>query len=139
MNRISLVPIAVMAALVSGCTSVERAYPGHSYAQVWRAAQVVAESPEYNDWIVTENNVYVNEENQRVEVYRILKRERWSPNAPPTREEQEWRISLEMVPDADPPAVRCLSRGLGVPAHADLEASRYLEEIASLLRGEDLP
>lgn len=120
-------------ALLGGCTSMERSYPGHTDQQVWKAMQVVAEDPEYKDWVVSENEVFVHEGERRIEVYRRLLREYWAPNSSPTRQEQEWRMTMQLLPDKAPPTVKITSRGPGLPAEASREADRYFDEIGKLL------
>ena len=93
--------------------------------QVWTALVAVAQSPSYDDWTVTDNDVWVDEAARRIEIYRRLRRVIQQPAYKARRENREWRFQVIFEP-TDPPQATFTSRGLGVPSHADtIEAVRY--------------
>jgi hypothetical protein len=120
---------------LTGCTSKRQAYPNHSPGQVWTAMQAVAESPEYDDWHLTANEVWVDEEQARIEVYREVRRTLHRPRSKPVNQRRTWRLRF-VLEDEDPPTVRVVSRGMGVPAHALQEADRYLIDVRRMLQTE---
>ena len=131
-RRLAWVAIALLG--LGGCTTVEHTYEEFSADQVWTAMVAVAETPEYDDWKVVANDVWVDEKNRRVEVYRQVRRVLYSPEAPPHPEQHWWRFEI-LLDKVDPPTVRFLSRGFAVPAHAWREADRYFADVHDVLRG----
>lgn len=125
----------VLLLVLSGCTSKRYAYPGHTPDQVWTVMQAVAESPEYDDWHLTMNEVWVDEEQARIEVYRELRRTLHRPRSRPVNQRRTWRLQF-VLEDRDPPTVRFVSRGMGVPAQALDEANRYLVDVRRMLQSE---
>lgn len=123
--------IAVLG-VAGGCTTLRESYPDHAPAHVWTAMKAVAESPEYDDWWVSSNNVWVDEANSRIEVHRRVDRSLRRPLARPLREEREWRFKITMA-SLDPPTVSFVSRGFGVPMHARIEAERYFADVRRML------
>lgn len=135
MNLFSRCSAGVMIAVLgvaSGCTTLRESYPDHAPAHVWTAMKAVAESPEYDDWWVSSNNVWVDEANSRIEVHRRVDRSLRRPLARPLREEREWRFQITLT-SHDPPTVNFLSRGFGVPMHARIEAERYFADVRRML------
>ncbi len=118
-----------------GCTSRTQTYPNHTVGQVWAAMQAVAESPEYDDWHVMSNDVWVDDEQARIEVYREVRRTLHRPRSQPLNQRRTWRLQMLLVDD-DPPTVRIVSRGIGIPAHAQEETDRSLIDIRKILQTE---
>lgn len=137
MNTTTFTTICLACVLLafSGCTTKRQAYPNHTSNQVWVAMQAVAESPEYDDWHVTSNEVWVDQEQARIEVYREIRRTLHRPRAKPSNQRRTWRLQY-VLEDGDPPTVRVVSRGMGVPAHALEEADRYLLDVRRMLQSE---
>ena len=52
---------------LSGCTTNSAVFEGRSPEQVWTVMVTVAQSPEYEDWTIMENNVWVDPNYDRVE------------------------------------------------------------------------
>lgn len=92
----------------------------------------VAESPEYDDWHVTMNEVWVDDEQARIEVYRELRRILHRPRQQQVNQRRTWRFQITLEDD-DPPTARIVSRGMSVPAHAMKEVDRYLVDVRSML------
>ena len=137
--RLSLTSIAIssaaLACAVAGCTSRSQVFEGYSQDQVWSAMIAAAQSPEYDDWKVAENETFVDEDGRRVEVYRVLRRLLVTPYANPRKESEEWRFQLVLAQDMDinAPVVDFTARQITVPAHVWREADRYFGQVRTLL------
>ncbi len=129
----ALMPV-VMLLVAGGCTSVERAFYGYRSDQVWTAMVVAAETPAYADWTVAANDVWVDESEQRIEVYRHLRRVLHRPGADPHSETQTWRFEVRLE-NGNPPTASFVSRGLGLPTDAQYEANRFFLDVHDLLLG----
>lgn len=116
-------------------------FEGHSEDQVWSAMVAAARTPEYEDWKVRENEVFVDEQGRRLEVYRVLKRLYVTPFSEPRKEDREWRIQIVLAQsgDGDAPAVDFTARQLAVPAHVWNEADVYFAQVRSLLGAPAAP
>ncbi len=123
---------------LAGCATVRQSFPGSTADQVWTALVVVAERPQYDDWTVPTNEVWVDEPNRRIEVYRRLQRVLYRPGAGPHRERRTWRFEIRLEP-TDPPEAVFESRGWGVPAQAQIEGGRYFSDVVNLLSGYPAP
>ncbi|HRP61888.1 MAG TPA: hypothetical protein PK400_01195 [Phycisphaerales bacterium] len=132
LSRCSAGLLFAVLGVASGCTTLRESYPDHAPAHVWTAMKAVAESPEYDDWWVSSNNVWVDEASSRIEVHRRVDRSLRRPLARPLREEREWRFQITLT-SHDPPTVNFLSRGFGVPMHARIEAERYFADVRRML------
>jgi hypothetical protein len=137
--RLSLTSIALssaaLACAVAGCTSRSQVFEGYSQDQVWSAMIAAAQSPEYDDWKIAENETFVDEDGRRVEVYRVLRRLLVTPYADPRKESEEWRLQLVLAHDMDidAPVVDFTARQITVPAHVWREADRYFGQVRTLL------
>ncbi len=131
-SRLMVVLLAV--SVLFGCTTVHQEFAGLPSDQVWTALVAVAESPGYDDWIVTDNDVWVDEAAHRIEIYRRLRRVIHQPAYKARRENREWRFQVIFEP-TDPPLATFTSRGLGVPSHAQHEGERYFLDVLDLLGG----
>lgn len=128
------VAVVILLAAAGGCTSVSQRFPDYDPDDVWRAMVAVAESPHYDDWKVKSNDVLVEDEVKRIQVYRELRRDLRVPGQAPRQEEIAWRIEISLV-TTDPPEVEFLSRGVGVPMHARTEGTRYFADVRDILLG----
>ncbi len=131
-SRLMVVLLAV--SMLLGCTTVHQEFAGLPSDQVWTALVAVAESPDYDDWTVTDNDVWVDEAAQRIEIYRRLRRVIHQPAYKARRENREWRFHVIFEP-TDPPLATFTSRGLGVPSQAQHEGERYFQDVLDLLSG----
>ncbi|NNF43797.1 MAG: hypothetical protein HKN62_12290 [Phycisphaerales bacterium] len=137
-----IIPFAALAALVlaTGCTSVTEVFPGERADHVWAAMVAVAETPEYETddpterWTVRENEVWVDEENARIEIYRTLDRVLHQPRTRPVRQQRTWRLQV-WFDSTEPPVATVVSRGAAVPMHAAGEADRYFADVWNVLEG----
>ena len=58
---------AVLIAGLVGCsTTSTQVFEGYGDDQVWSALVAAAQSPEYDDWKIAENQVFVDEAGRRV-------------------------------------------------------------------------
>lgn len=88
-----------------GCSTVSRDYPGVSHDELWQAALGAANNPKYSDWFVTENGVFVDKADNRIEIYRELKRDYAPPGAALRRESETWTFSVLVDTDDRVPKV----------------------------------
>jgi hypothetical protein len=138
--------MALLAAVTSltGCTTIVETFPDEDPAHVWTALVAVAETPDYSStdpaerWFVKENDVYVDEENARIEIYRELDRVLHRARTNPIREQRTWKFQIIFEPEPAPPTAYFTSRRLGVPMQAADEAHRYFADVWALLGGSGL-
>ena len=136
--RMSLT-LAALAAL-AGCTTQRETFTGHNAEQVWTALVAAAQTPDYagptaaDRWTLRENNVWVDQEQRRIEIDRLLERELHQPGAQPMHQQRHWKFQVRLEQD-QPPTAAFVSRELGVPAHAWDEANRYFADVWELLGG----
>jgi hypothetical protein len=125
---------------LTGCITCRETFAGHDADHVWTAMVAVAKTPDYNDkaynkrWTVRENNVWVNDEERRIEIQRRLERTLYRAGAKPLHEQRDWKFQVTMT-DLDPPQAKFTSREIGVPSHAWDEAARYFGEVWDMLQG----
>jgi hypothetical protein len=121
-----------MLCVAAGCTTRHREFAGHPSETVWATMKSVAQAPTYTDWVVLENNVWVDEPGRRIEIDRYCRRDLQHPRTRSLRENRHWKFTIELE-KLDPPTAEFVSRDFGVPAHAWNEADRYFAEVAALL------
>jgi hypothetical protein len=138
MRMHSFIVLLIGASVTFGCTSPERSYPSHSMDTVWTAMKSVAEKPTYDDWVMLENNVWIDEPNRRIEVYRSCIRDYHAAGSKHWREERKWKFGIFLEEEDGMPNVEFVSRAFGVPAHARIEADRYFNEVGSVLSGQPM-
>jgi hypothetical protein len=120
---------------LGGCTTRTQVFEGYNDDQLWTAMVATARSPDYDDWKVSENEVYIDDASRRIEIYRRLKRTFVSPYAEPRREDAEWKFQIVLARDEelDEPTVDFTARQIKVPAHVWREADRYFMQMRTLL------
>ncbi|MHC5001623.1 MAG: hypothetical protein ACYTJ0_00725 [Planctomycetota bacterium] len=126
--------------LLAGCTSVRESFPGCDRDEVWASMVAVARSPGYDDpdpsrrWVVRTNDVWVDDAGQRIELQRLLVRQRSGPDVRPRREERRLRLRITLDPQSAAPTARLTSLEGAVAAHTWEEGVRYFSEVWSELR-----
>lgn len=130
--RITVVILAMLA--LTGCTTVNHTFTYQPADQVWTAMVAVAQSPVYEDWQVSRNDVWVDEDARRIEINRRLRRILAQPASKIRRENREWKFQI-MLESTNPPRATFKSRGLGVPSHAQSEGERYFADVLDILSG----
>jgi len=88
--------LCVAALCAVGCSTTSRDYPGVSRDDLWQATLLAARNPKYSDWFVTSNGVMVDEADDRIEVYRELKRDHAPPGGALRRESETWTFSIRV-------------------------------------------
>ena len=121
-----------LVACLGGCGYKMATFSGHDGSHVWSAMLTAAEQPVYEDWRVIENDVWNEPESGRIEILRLLMRDRVDAGNKPVRESETWRFQIHLL-EFEPPTVRFIARQAAVPAHVWLEAERYFDEVRSLL------
>ena len=101
----------------------------------------MAETPDYESdedpgrrWTVRTNDVWIDTEQSRIEIYRQLDRILHRPGSKPLRENREWRFRIVFLTEPEP-TVTFTSRGFEVPSHAQDEADRFFEDVRAILEG----
>ncbi len=131
-QRARTLTLLALAAVSGGCTTMRQEYPDSSGSAVWSAMVVVARTPTYDDWEVLSNETWVDEQHQRIEIYRRLRRAANEPVARSRTERREWRLEV-LLEETQPPTVAFVSHGMAVPAHAHEEAIRYFKDLSTIL------
>ena len=120
--------------LGGGCASHVHVFEQRELEPLWTAMKTVADQPRYDDWTIPNggNQVWIDEEHRRIEIYRKLQRVTHQPGKIPHVDERTWRIQVYMT-KLDPPTAKFVSRDLVVPAWAWEEADRYFTDVEDLL------
>jgi len=128
-----LATVALVAS--TGCTSRTQTFEGYSDDQVWSAMVAASRAPEYEDWKVADNEVFIDESGRRIEVQRRLRRLFVSPYSNPRKEDEEWRLQMLLVHDSslEAPTIEFTARQVTVPAHVWREADRFFAQVRTLL------
>jgi hypothetical protein len=131
----SLSLAAIVAFAGAGCTTRSQVFEGYSQDQLWTAMVATARSPAYDDWKISDNEVYIDEDARRIEIFRVLKRTLVSPYSEPRRESEEWKFQIVLARDEElgQPLVDFTARQVDVPAHVWDEADRYFMQMRTLL------
>lgn len=124
--------------VLGGCTRKRASFEGYDPAQVWTAMTVAAETPEYDDWLISANDVWVDQAENRIEIHRRLKRILHRPGYEPLPEIRTYRFQVSLLHD-DPPTAKFISRGPEIPAYVWTERDRYFEDVRRLLGGQPMP
>ena len=136
-NRASLIRTFVLASaailLGVGCNTVSRDYPGVSHDELWQAALGAARNPQYSNWFVTENGVFVDAGANRIEIYRQLKRDYAEPGEALRRQSETWTFSVLVEADHRVPKIILNSRAAIRPPNFLTEADHFFGEIDSRL------
>ncbi len=119
--------------LAAGCNTVSRDYPGVSHDQLWQAALGAARNPKYSNWFVMENGVFVDENANRIEIYRELKRDFAEPGEALRRQNETWTFSVLVDADDRVPKIILNSRAAIRPPNFLTEADHFFGEIDSRL------
>jgi hypothetical protein len=138
--RINTLILMALALVLAGCGVKQRAImPGRDPDQVWNAMVAVAQDPDYSSspdptmrWTVRKNEVWVDRDASRIEIYRRLERELHQPLQQPQHETRDWKIAV-FLEKRDPPTILFQTRNSGVAAHAWDEADRYFDEVQQFL------
>jgi hypothetical protein len=127
--------LGLVASALVGCTTRTQVFEGYSDDQLWTAMVATANAPEYDDWRIRRNEVYVDDDSRRIEVFRVLRRTFVSPHAEPSRQEREWRFEILLARDEEleVPMIDFTARQISVPAHVWQEADRYFAQMRTLL------
>ncbi len=126
--------LATLALLVAaGCGTTSRVYPGVSREVLWQAALGAARHPQYADWFVAENGVFVDETDGRIEIFRELKRDRAKPGAALKRESETWTLAVTVDTADRIPKVRIESRNTLRAKGFLAQADHYFAEIDTRL------
>merc|ERR1712124_239740 len=70
-----LIMLFLAGTVLTGCTSKSEVFSGRTPEQVWTVMATVAQEPDYDNWILLENNVWVDSNYDRIEINRRLKRD----------------------------------------------------------------
>ena len=118
--------------LTAGCTSKSEVFPGRSPEQIWTVMTTVAQEPEYDNWILLENNVWLDLNYDRIEINRRLKRDYHDEGADALRQVET--LDMQFVLErTDPPIVTGTVRNRMIPVKARAALDEFFSEMHQLL------
>ena len=123
--------LGILAAL-AGCTTQSSVFKDRSPEQVWTALIAVAEDPQYDKWVVVDNNVWIDLVYDRLEVQRTLKRDLHRTGSSPQRETQELEFQI-VLERTQPPAVTVTVRNAIIRGKALMAIDHFFNEVRDLL------
>jgi hypothetical protein len=134
----AMLPSACLAGLLGGCATESATFEGRPRDQVWTAMVAVAEQPEYADWRMLDNLVAVDPEQEKIVVYRALRRVAVRPGADKVRQDREYQFEISLEPEnpkqPDAPAKVVFATLQPImPSRLTDEAERYFASVAELL------
>ena len=132
LKRLALMFVLASLAGLSGCTTNSAVFEGRSPEQVWTVMVTVAQSPEYEDWTIMENNVWVDPNYDRVEINRRLKRDYHHPDIEPVRQIETYDMQF-ILERTDPPIVSATIRNPVIPVKGQEMISHFFDEMRKLL------
>ncbi|MEE2681662.1 MAG: hypothetical protein VX641_04745 [Planctomycetota bacterium] len=130
--RLSSLFAIVLIAGLSGCTTNSAVFEGRSPEQVWTVMVTVAQSPEYEDWTIMENNVWVDPNYDRIEINRRLKRDYHHPEIEPVRQIETYDMQF-VLERTDPPVVSGTIRNPVIPVKGQEMIRHFFDEMRDLL------
>ena len=123
--------LGILAAL-AGCTTQSSVFKDRSPEQVWTALIAVAEDPQYDKWVVVDNNVWIDLMYDRLEIQRTLKRDLHRTGSSPQRETQELELQV-VLERTQPPAVTVTVRNAIIRGKALMAIDHFIAEVRDLL------
>ena len=128
---------AAMVALLGGCGTAEREFPGYSRDQVWKAMVETSQDPRYPDWFVVDNDVWRDDASGTVEIRRDIRRDLVVVGQKTRREEERWKFTA-VVQSTEPPLLTFTTSTPCVPAHFWEQGQQFLNEVERRLSGMPL-
>jgi len=128
---------AGLMALLGGCGTAERAFPGYSRDQVWKAMVETSQDPRYPDWFVVDNDVWRDDASGTVEIRRDIRRDLVVVGQKTRREEERWKFTA-VVQSTEPPVLTFTTSTPCVPAHFWEQGQQFLNEVERRLSGMPL-
>ena len=132
LNRLSLMFALFSVAGLAGCTTNTAVFEDRSPEQVWTVMVTVAQSPEYEDWTIMENNVWVDPNYDRIEINRRLKRDYHHPDIEPVRQIETYDMQF-VLERTDPPVVSATIRNPVIPVRGQEMIGHFFGEMRKLL------
>ena len=117
---------------LSGCTTNSAVFKDRSAEQVWTVMVTVAQSPDYDDWSIMENEVWVDPNYDRIEIHRRLKRDYHHPEIEPARQMATYDMQF-ILERTDPPVVTGTIRNPVIPVKGQEMIKHYFDEMRKLL------
>lgn len=117
---------------LSGCTTNSAVFEDRSPEQIWTVMVTVAQSPEYEDWTIMANDVWVDPNYDRIEIHRRLKRDYHEPNLEPVRQIETYDMQF-ILERTNPPVVTGTIRNPVIPVKGQEMIKHYLDEMRKLL------
>ena len=118
--------------LLPGCTTNNAVFEDRSPEQVWTVMVTVAQSPEFEDWTIMENDVWVDPNYDRVEIHRRLKRDYHHPQIEPVRQIETYDLQF-ILERTDPPVVTGTVRNPVIPVKGQQMIQHFFDEMRALL------
>lgn len=129
---VRLVAALALFGAIAGCTTHDAVFHDRSPEQVWTALVTACEQPEYEDWVLIENNAWVDPGYDRIEVYRRLRRDIFREGTKVVREEEMLELQFVLEP-TDPPKVSGLVRNALVRVRGVAALDHVYNEMRELL------
>ena len=118
--------------LLPGCTTNNAVFEDRTPEQVWTVMVTVAQSPEFDDWTIMENDVWVDPNYDRVEIHRRLKRDYHHPQIEPVRQIETYDLQF-ILERTDPPVVTGTVRNPVIPVKGQQMIQHFFDEMRALL------
>ena len=131
-KRVFMSLMVVLPALLAGCTTKSAVFEGRTPEQVWTAMVAIAEEPRYDNWVVVENNVWVDGVFDRIEIQRSLKRDHHRHGSKPVRETEHLELQA-VLERTEPPVVTVTVRNAMIRGKGLMAIDHFLAELGGLL------
>ena len=118
--------------LLTGCTSKTVVYPDRTPEQVWTVMVAAARFPDYPDWTLMSNDVWIDANYDRLEIHRRLKRDYHQPTLDPVRQVETYDLQF-VLERTEPPAITGTVRNTVIPVKGTAQLDLYFEQVHALL------
>ena len=119
-------------AVLAGCTTKTVVFPDRTPEQVWTVMVAAARFPEYTDWTIMSNDVWIDANYDRLEIHRRLKRDYHQPELEPVRQVETYDLQF-VLERTEPPAITGTVRNTVIPVKGTAQLDLYFEQVHALL------
>ena len=118
--------------LLAGCTTKTAVFPDRTPEQVWTVMVTAARFPDYPDWTLMTNDVWIDANYDRLEIHRRLKRDYHQPRLEPVRQVETYDLQF-VLERTEPPAITGTVRNPVIPVKGTAQLDLYFEQVRALL------
>ncbi|MED5508622.1 MAG: hypothetical protein VX684_12405 [Planctomycetota bacterium] len=118
--------------LLAGCTTKTAVFPDRTPEQVWTVMVAAARFPDYSDWTIMSNDVWIDGNYDRLEIHRRLKRDYHQPQLEPVRQVETYDLQF-VLERTEPPAITGTVRNTVIPVKGAAQLDLYFEQVRALL------